>query len=401
MPPSIAIMVRNKKREISPLRISQDSPTRIFVNLGLPGFTPAQADVDSEHRKAIAAVEAGADAVLDLSISGEIGDFRRSLLKELKVPIGTVPIYEAFVNALRKRGSFVKVSEDEIVRVIEQQAEEGVDIMTLHAAFTREVLDRVRLSHRIMPIPSRGGSWLAGYMIDSGKENPLYSRFDELLDILKHHGVTLSIGAAVRPGSIVDGLDDVFLSEMIVQGQLVERALAKGVQTMVEGVGHVRADAIPVWVGTAKQLCHNVPLRVLPLPTDVASAHDHVAGAIAGTIAALNGVEVLCCVTRAEHLGFPRLEDTREAVVAFRIAAHVADLVKTQDYSADESMSRARSSRKWQEMWRSAIDGHLSAMLYDLLKRDMEETDRCTMCGELCAHRIIEQYMKNWKLSKS
>jgi phosphomethylpyrimidine synthase len=385
-----SILIKNKIRtDITPLSISHKLPTRIVANIGL---SPGVSSVEAELEKARIAVKFGADIVADLTITPQIKDMLKILVKEIKVPISTVPYYDAAIKALKERGSIVKVNERDILNAIEEQASIGVDIMTIHASLTREILNSLKKSKRIIEIPSRGGAWVAGHMIHENVENPMYENFDQILDILSEYNVTLSLGTSVRPGSVVDGLDEQVIMELLVQRQLVEKALKKGVQTIVEFGGHFPADVIPIAVTLAKKLCYGVPLRSLIIATDVAASVDHIAAAIAGAIAAMNSVEILVAISPAEHLGLPRLEDTIEGIMAFKVAAHTADIVKQGCFEKDRLMSIARKRRDWKSMWKYAIFGTKASELYTKLQRGLMESDHCTMCGSLCAFKILEQF---------
>ena len=388
------VSIKNKNRNIDPVIVGKGKRTAIAVNIGLSKELSNQRYIKIEIKKAMSAIEAGADILSDVSIAGPIKKLRERLLAECSVPIGTLPFYEACVDAIRKTGTILNCSEQDIVRIIEEHAREGVDIMTLHAAFTSELAALVTSSRRLIPIPSRGGALMAEYMFRHKTENPLYSRFDEILGILKANDVTLSIGSALRPGSIVDGLDNVFIGEMVVQGELVSRALSKGVKTIVEGIGHVPADQILLWIKLAKRLCHGVPVRPMPIATDVGAGHDHISGAIAGAIAAMYGADVLCCLTRTEHLGLPRVKDITEAIFTYKIAAHIADIVKLEDLVPDEKISEARRNRDWNTMFQYALDRDGSSELYKKLNKNILNRNYCSMCGQLCAHRTIEKYIR-------
>jgi len=384
------VTVRNVCRDdITPVAIGFGAPTRVVANIGL---SPDVNTIEEEISKAQAAVEIGVDVIADLTITSHVESMLRRLIREIKVPISTVPSYEAGVMAIKERGSIVRVRVNDMIRIIERQAGMGVDIMTIHAALTRDVLDLLKRSQRIIKIPSRGGSWIAGYMIQNEAENPLYENLDEILDIMKSYRVTLSLGSSARPGSIADGLDEIALAEISVMKNIVKRALDRGVQVIVEYGGHVRADVISLLVNLIKQLCFEVPLRTLITSTDVAAPYDHVAASISGALAAINSADMLVAITPAEHLGLPRFEDFLEGIMSFKVAAHIADIVKHDDLEKDRLMSVARSKRNWESMWKYALNGTKARQLHMKLQRELMESDHCTMCGSMCAHKIVEKF---------
>ncbi|NOZ59683.1 MAG: phosphomethylpyrimidine synthase ThiC, partial [Euryarchaeota archaeon] len=335
-------------RELKPVGIGEGLRVKVNANIGT---SPEHVSIEEELEKARVAVRYGADTLMDLSTGGDLRRIRREILK-IPVPLGTVPIYEAGVLAA-KRGSIVDMSEDELFSVIEAQAREGVDFMTVHAGITLEALEALEKSPRVTGIVSRGGSFLAAWMRHNERENPLYENFDYLLEIAREHDVTLSLGDALRPGSISDASDEAQLRELMILGRLVRRCREAGVQCMVEGPGHVPLNQIEANVLLEKRLCDGAPFYVLgPLVTDIAAGYDHIAAAIGGAIAAYAGADFLCYVTPAEHLALPSVEDVRVGVVASKIAAHAADLAKGRGKEIDEEMSRARVELDWEKQFK-------------------------------------------------
>jgi len=303
------------------------------------------------------------------------------------VPIGTVPIYQAMVEA---RGDVSRIQEAEIFNIIEKQAKDGVDFMTIHAGITREGVDRMQKQGRLTGIVSRGGSFLAHWMLRNDAENPLYENFHQVLEIAGEYDVTLSLGDALRPGSIRDSTDRAQVQELIILGELVEEARRAGVQCMVEGPGHVRMDEIEANIRLEKKLCRGAPFYVLgPIVTDIAPGYDHITSAIGGAIAAMHGADFLCYVTPAEHLALPTLEDVRQGVIAAKIAAHSADLTRGIDVDRDEEMARARVELNWTEQFRLCLDSD-KAMEFRR-KRAPKTHDACTMCGEFCAMKVLRE----------
>jgi phosphomethylpyrimidine synthase len=321
---------------------------------------------------------------------------RRRVLDESTVPVGTVPIYQSVAEVLGHDRKVVDLTEDEILGMFERHATDGVDFATIHCGVTRAVLDRLRHVDRIMPIVSRGAALLAEWMEKNEKENPLFAHYDRVLDIAEAHDVTLSLGDGLRPGSLADASDGAQIAELIVIGELVERARARGVQVMVEGPGHVPLHQVEANVVLEKKICDGAPFYVLgPLVTDVAAGYDHIAASIGGAVAAAAGADFLCYVTPAEHLGLPTLEDVREGVMAFRIAAHAGDIAKGLPGAADwdREMSEARGALDWPAMIRLAMD----PIRAEKLRSDSPPEDQslCSMCGEFCAVKKSAEVFKD------
>lgn len=383
--------IKNKERNIKPLFVGTGEPTRIVTNIGL---TPKVTDVDIEFKKALLAIESGSDIISDVSIDKNYRELLSKLITKASVPIATVLLYGVCVNALKVNGSFISFKLKDIMKEIEYQAQLGIDIMTLHATLTNAILRQLKESKRLIKIPSRGGAFIAAYMIKNNQENPLYDYFEDILDIVKDYDVTISIGSSLRPGSIVDGLDKFYLQEIQIQGELVEIALKKGVRVMVEGIGHLTADMIPIAIRLQKEICHGVPLRPLPICTDRAAGYDHIAASIAATLCALNGADILSVITRGEHIGLPRTQDIVEGVKAFKIAAHIADIVKLNKLEDDQKISEARNMRKWEEIFKHALYPEDAKKLHEILSQSILSEESCSMCGSLCALRIVNTYLK-------
>ncbi|MEE8167716.1 MAG: phosphomethylpyrimidine synthase [Candidatus Hydrothermarchaeales archaeon] len=362
------------------------SGLRVKVNANV-GTSPDFTGVKDEIKKAEAALECGADTLMDLSIGGDIKGVRKALLK-LLVPLGTVPIYEAGVVALKKRGGIVNMKESDIFKAIEGQAKEGVDFMTVHAGITLEGVEKSR--ERLTGIVSRGGSFLAAWMLHNSQENPLYCSFDYLLEVAGEYDITLSLGDALRPGSIHDATDKAQIHELTVLGELVERARRSGVQCMVEGPGHLPIDQIEANVILEKKICKGAPFYVLgPLVTDIAPGYDHITGAIGGAIAAMAGADFLCYVTPAEHLALPTVEDVKQGVIASKIAAHAADIASGIDVERDREMAEARANLDWAKQFKLCINPE-RAMEFRKDRRPVSP-DVCTMCGEFCSMKLLKE----------
>lgn len=358
---------------------------KVNANIGTSGDLH---DEDLESRKLEAALTAGADAVMDLSTGGDLRSVRRRILAESTVPVGSVPIYEAIVRSVRKGGGSEKMGPDEMLDAIRLHGEDGISFVTVHCGVTLASLAHLEQKPRVCGIVSRGGSFLARWMRHNRKENPLYEQYDEVLDICKQYNMVISLGDGLRPGAVADSLDQAQIEELVTLGQLFRRAREKGVQAIIEGPGHVPLDQIPAQMMLQKKLCDGAPFYVLgPLVTDVAPGLDHITSAIGGAIAAASGADFLCYVTPSEHLGLPGVEDVRIGVLAGRVAAHAADLVRGVPgaWEWDAAMSRARKARKWPDQIRLALDPKLAMEIRGRTCRENHET--CTMCGDLCAYK--------------
>lgn len=358
---------------------------KVNANLGTSGDLH---DEDMELRKLEAALTAGADAVMDLSTGGNLRSVRRKIIRESSVPVGSVPIYEAIVNATRVRGSGERMEADEMLDAIRLHGEDGISFVTVHCGVTLSALAHLEQKPRACGIVSRGGSFIARWMRVHKKENPLFERYDEVLDICKEYNMVISLGDGLRPGAIADSLDQAQVEELVTLGQLNRRAREKGVQAIIEGPGHVPLDQIPTQMVLQKRLCDDAPFYVLgPLVTDIAPGLDHITSAIGGAVAAAAGADFLCYVTPSEHLGLPDADDVRMGVLAARTAGHAADLVRRLPgaWEWDEKMSRARKDRDWAEQIRLAIDPDLAREIRARTCREDHET--CTMCGDLCAYK--------------
>jgi len=386
------VILRNPARSHGvPVGIGKGLRTKVNANVGT---SEQRSSLEEELEKGRAAVDAGADTIMDLSTGGDLRAIRGALLDAVNVPLGTVPIYQAAFEARERRGSIAGMRVDDLFPVIEEQAREGVDFMTLHCGVTRHVLEHLRRSGRQAGIVSRGGALLAGWMLHNDAENPLYEHYDRLLELLAGHDVTISLGDALRPGCIADATDQAQVGEMLVLGELVLRAREAGVQVMVEGPGHVPLDQVEANVLLEKRICHGAPFYVLgPLVTDVAPGYDHIAGAIGGAIAAAAGADFLCYLTPAEHLGLPDRGDVREGVIASRIAAHAGDLVKRRKVAQawDRDMTAARVRMDWESQLGLAMDP-VRARRYRS-DRTGDRPGPCSMCGSLCAIELVKQFL--------
>ncbi len=374
---------RKRPREITPMGVGKGLITKVNANLGT---SPSIVSLVQELSKLRAAIEAGADTVMDLSTGGDIDEVRRAVIRESTVPIGTVPIYQAACDAPRSGKSFLDLTVDEIFAGVEKHLEDGVDFLTIHTGLTLAGVERLKNRKRLAGIVSRGGSMMAQWMIKNGKENPFAEHFDRLLDLTSQYGACLSLGDGLRPGALADASDRAQIQELLIIGEQVDRARRRGVQAMVEGPGHVPINQIEMNMKLEKEVCHGAPFYVLgPLVTDVAPGYDHIVSAIGGAIAGMHGADFLCYVTPSEHLGLPDIEDVRVGTIVSRIAAHAADIAKFPERARmwDDKMSALRENLKWEEMIKTALDPVEAARKFGAYPKENE--DVCTMCGEFCA----------------
>lgn len=384
----IAIPANIHHASLSPEGVGEDLRTKVNVNLGISGDL---ADEAEEWRKVEVALELGAEAIMDLSNSGKTQSFRTRLIEKSPAMIGTVPMYDA-IGYLEK--ALITITAEDFLDVVRRHAEDGVDFVTVHAGMNRRVLESFKETGRLTNIVSRGGSLIFAWMEATGNENPFYEHYDEVLEILHEHDVTISIGDAMRPGSTYDASDAGQIAELIEIGKLTRRAWDAGVQVMVEGPGHMSLDEIAANMKMEKRLCHNAPFYVLgPLVTDIAPGYDHITAAIGGAIAASSGADFLCYVTPAEHLRLPDADDVREGLVATKIAAHAADIAKGIPGARDRDnrMSDARRRVDWEGMFAEALDPVKARRYFESAPPSNEGT--CTMCGQMCAMRTVNQIM--------
>ncbi len=385
------VIPRNVRREIEPMGVGELLTTKVNVNVGT---SQALDSPETEVEKALAAVEAGADTVMDLSTGGDLDLVRRKILDSVSVPVGSVPIYNAAVKKdLTSQGLF---------DALEKHAKDGVDFVTVHVGVNKVSLERLKQDPRIMGVVSRGGSLTMKYIAETGEENPYYEEFDYLLEMAREYELTLSLGDGLRPGCIEDASDRAKYIEFIMLGELVRRARRAGVQAMVEGPGHVPADEIETSVKAMKHLTDGAPLYLLgPLVTDVAPGYDHITAAMGGVIAGMAGADFLCATTPSEHLDLPTKEDVIEGTYVTRVAAHAADLtrpgVRERARAWDLQMAKSRAELDWEGQFNAAIN---PARARQIRHRRGVETDTCTMCSELCAIRLAKEAMEREKERK-
>ncbi|HWE38352.1 MAG TPA: phosphomethylpyrimidine synthase ThiC [Isosphaeraceae bacterium] len=380
------------RQGLEPMGIGREATCKINANIGNSAVT---SDIDNELAKLRMAVGLGADTVMDLSTGGNIDAIRAAIIGASPVPVGTVPIYQAIQGVKRVED----LTERDLLDMVEHQARQGVDYMTLHAGILRDYIPLT--THRVTGIVSRGGSLMAMWMMAHGKENPLYTRFDDLCDIMREYDVTWSLGDSLRPGSIADASDAAQFAELKTLGELTRRARARGCQVMVEGPGHVPMDQIAMNMEKQAVECDEAPFYVLgPLVTDIAPGYDHITSAIGAALAGWHGASMLCYVTPKEHLGLPEVEDVRQGVIAYKIAAHAADLARHRPGARDrdDALSRARYRFDWNEQFRLALDPETARRMHDetLPQEAFKTAAFCSMCGpKFCSMRITEDLRKH------
>lgn len=359
------------------------SPVRIIANIGT---TQEKDTIDKELEKAEAAYKAGADIITDHSLNGDIREIHTNLLDKIECPISTVSIYQSYVNI--KKDKSTQFNPKNVIKTFEDQALLGFDLLTIHATILREDIKRIAKSRRIIPSTSRGGMMMADLIIEKGIENPYWLYFEEMLDIAKEYGTTLSLGTAFRPGSILDAPDSIYEIELLRMGTLVEKALDHGVNIMVEGIGHVRIDKIQDIIANAKSICKDVPYRVLCVACDAAISRDHIASAIASAVSVAAGADLISAVSRSEHIGQPNKKDIIEAIEAAKIAAHCGDIVRREDTYIDELISKNRAKT-------SCLARGTQAILTRSNDDKCDSNDCCSMCGEYCALKIMQKIREN------
>ncbi len=374
--------------ELVPMGIGIGITCKINANIGNSSLVP---NIENELGKLAVCLKHGADTVMDLSTGPKIPEIREAMLRNSPIPLGTVPIYEA----IHQVGDPLDLTEDALIRVIRAQAEQGVDYMTIHAGLLREFIPLT--ASRLTGIVSRGGSLMAQWMLRHDKENPLYTGFDRILEICREFDVTLSLGDGLRPGCLADASDAAQFAELKVLGELTRKAWEADVQVMIEGPGHVPYDQIPMNVEKQQDLCHEAPFYVLgPLVTDIAPGYDHITSAIGATAAATAGAALLCYVTPKEHLGLPDLEDVRNGIIAYKIAAHAADVARHRPGARDrdDRLSKARYEFDWKSQFDLSLDPDRARSMHDetLPQETFKHAEFCSMCGpKFCSMHINHQ----------
>ncbi len=378
----------NKQKKITPVGIGLGLSTKVNANIGT---SKTCEDISIELQKLVKAIEAGADTVMDLSTGRNIEASRRKILEKSSVPVGSVPIYQAGLKNQVNGKPIVQMDKEDMFQVIQEQAKDGIDFMTIHSGLTRGSVEHLIKVGRTSHVVSRGGSFLLAWMLHNDKENPLYEDYERLIKIALEYDVTLSLGDALRPGCIADASDRAQIQELIILGELVEEAREAGVQVMVEGPGHMPLDQIEANVILQKKICKGAPFYVLgPIVTDIAAGYDHITSAIGGAVAAASGADFLCYVTPSEHLSLPDLDAVKEGVIAAKIAAHSGDIVKQVPgaWARDKEMSVARKELNWKKQRDLALDPGKFG------DEKLEDGKGCSMCEDYCAMKIVKEYMK-------
>ena len=376
---------------LAPIVVGQ--PSRIKVNANI-GTSPLCNCLHTEKRKLAVALEAGADTVMDLSIAGDLDAIRTGMLAACPRPLGTVPMYSVGQQILDNDRAIASMQPDDLFAEIEKQARQGVDFMTVHCGLTKRGAEMAVKQDRVMGVVSRGGSMLARWMLENGKENPLLEYFDRLIDVCSQFNVTLSLGDGLRPGAGVDAGDAAQWEEVITLGRLAKYALEQGVQCMIEGPGHVPMNQVRTQIQGIKRLTNNAPLYVLgPLCCDSAPGYDHIAGAIGGALGVEAGVDFLCYLTPAEHLTLPNEEDVRAGVMASRVAAHVGEVALGRERAVrrEATMNAGRKALDWDMMREAALD----PQQLDKRREDHKHEDVCAMCGKFCAVKMLKDQKKD------
>ena len=375
-------------KSLDPNGVGSMLKTKINVNLGISRDCK---DYDIEMKKVMRAVDLGAEAIMDLSSHGNTQPFRQKLCAECPAMIGTVPIYDSVIHYQRDLGT---LTAQDFIDVIRLHAQDGVDFVTLHCGITRKTIDQIKNGGRKMNIVSRGGSLVFAWMSMTGNENPFYEYYDEIVEICREYDVTISLGDACRPGCLADATDGCQIEELIMLGELTERAWKRDVQVMVEGPGHVPMDQIAANMKIQQTICKGAPFYVLgPLVTDITPGYDHITAAIGGAIAAWQGAAFLCYVTPAEHLALPNVDDVHQGIIASKIAAHAADIAKGIPGARDQDdrMADARKELDWDAQWLEALDPEVAKEIRKSRMPEEDHADTCSMCGKFCAVRSMNK----------
>ena len=389
---TLVIPKNNQKNLKNIMAVGQGTRTKVNANIGA---SPYCCDLSEELSKFKAAVATGADAIMDLSLGPMQMEIRKEIIARSEVMVGTVPIYQTAFEMAKNGRDITEMRIDDFLTTVHHQAEEGVDFMTIHSGVTRQAVTTMQKQGRVLDVVSRGGAFMVSWLHKNLKESPLLENFDDILDILAEYDVTLSLGDGMRPGSTADATDRAQISELVLLGELAQKAWEKGVQVIIEGPGHIPLNQVADNIRLQKSLCKNAPFYVLgPLVTDIAASYDHIAGAIGGALAAMHGADFLCYVTPAEHLRLPTKEDVIEGVIASKIAAHAADLAKglPTAISKEQAMAKARKMLDWETQLSLCV--HPQKARYYRESSSIGNEEVCSMCGEFCAIKRLQKIDK-------
>ncbi len=386
------VIPANKNRNAKIVGIGKGLRTKVNASIGT---STDISDISMEVEKAKIAERYGADTLMDLSVGGDIEAVRKAVMGSISLPIGTVPLYEAFAIAIEKYGAAVKMPKELLFEITEKQCSEGVSFMAIHCGINRRTVQMLRKQHyRYGGLVSKGGAYMVAWMEHNNQENPLYEHFDRVVEILRKYDCVLSLGNGFRAGAIHDANDRVQIQELIINCELAEIGREAGCQTMVEGPGHIPINEIEANIILQKKMSGEAPFYMLgPITTDIAPGYDHITSAIGAALSSAYGADFICYVTPAEHLGLPFPEDVREGVIAARIASHVGDMIKRKDMNADKIMSKARRDMNWEGQFETSIDPERAKEIK--AKRGNGDGSTCTMCGKFCANGILKGMFEN------
>ncbi len=386
------VIPANKNRNAKIVGIGKGLRTKVNASIGT---STDISDISMEVEKAKIAERYGADTLMDLSVGGDIEAVRKAVMGSISLPIGTVPLYEAFAIAIEKYGAAVKMPKELLFEITEKQCSEGVSFMAIHCGINRRTVQMLRKQHyRYGGLVSKGGAYMVAWMEHNNQENPLYEHFDRVVEILRKYDCVLSLGNGFRAGAIHDANDRVQIQELIINCELAEIGREAGCQTMVEGPGHIPINEIEANIILQKKISGEAPFYMLgPITTDIAPGYDHITSAIGAALSSAYGADFICYVTPAEHLGLPFPEDVREGVIAARIASHVGDMIKRKDMNADKIMSKARRDMNWEGQFETSIDPERAKEIK--AKRGNGDGSTCTMCGKFCANGILKGMFEN------
>jgi phosphomethylpyrimidine synthase len=375
-------------REVKICGIGEGLRTKVNASIGTSSDI---VDIGMEVEKAKMAEMAGADTLMELSTGGDLTDIRKKVIAATSLSVGSVPLYQAFIEAARNDGAVVHMREDDLFRVTAEQAKLGTNFMAIHTGINWETVKRLQNQGRHGGLVSRGGAFMTAWMLHNQKENPLYAEFDYLLEIMKEHEVTLSMGNGMRAGAVHDATDRAQIQELIINAELADRAQAEGVQVIVEGPGHIPIDEIQANVVLQKRVTNNKPFYMLgPLVTDIAPGYDDRVAAIGAAISSSYGADFICYVTPSEHLALPTPDEVFEGVISSRIAAHVGDMIKLRKRDADLEMGHARRDLDWERQFAVAMNPARARQIR--AERMPADSDACTMCGDYCALKIVNRH---------